>query len=93
MKVTIKSYIHQVQYPWDDEPHYALLSTAMKNVDYYALVSEVPTEVEIEIPDDFDPRPQKIAALEGEKRKLQEDFARSVARIDDQIKKYLAIAA
>lgn len=93
MKVTVKAYTHQVQYPWQNEPEYALLSHPMRNVDYYALVSETPVEVEVNIPDDFDPRPQQIAALEKQKRRLQAEFAQSVAKIDEQIKKYLAIAA
>ena len=93
MKVKVTAYVHHIQYPWQDEPEYALFSSPMRNVEYYTLVSETPTEVEVDIPDNFDPRPQRIAALEEQKRKLQAEFAQSVARIDDQIKKYLAIAA
>lgn len=93
MRVTVKAYIHQVQYPWQDNPTIELLSSPMKSIEHYVLVNEKPVEIEIEIPDDFDPRPKKIAALEAKKRKVQAEFAKRVAEIDDQISKYLAIAA
>ncbi len=93
MKVKVKVYIHQVQYPWQEKPSYEFFSTVMKNVDHYVCVNDKPVEIEVDIPDDFDPRPKKIAALEEQKRKLQAEFAQRVAKIDEQIKKYLAIAA
>lgn len=93
MKVTVKGYLHQCQYPWMSEPEFVLLSTIFKNNADYVLMRQEPYEFEVEVPDNFDPRPQQIAALEEQKRILQAEFAQSVAKIDDQIKKYLAIAA
>jgi hypothetical protein len=93
MKVTVKGYLHQCQYSWMSEPEFVLLSTLYKNNTDYIPVRQEPYEFEAEVPDSFDPRPQQIAALEEQKRKLQAEFAQSVAKIDDQIKKYLAIAA
>lgn len=91
MKVKIKSYLLHVQYPWDSKPQYILSSSAMENTDYYSLVNKEPFEIEVEVPDNFDPRPQQIAKLEEQKRLIQAEFAKKVAEIDDQIKKYLAI--
>lgn len=93
MKVKIKAYVHHIQFPWQEKPSYELFSTVLKSVEHYLCVSETPIEIEVEVPDNFDPRPQQIAALEEQKRKLQAEFAQSVAKIDEQIKKYLAIAA
>ena len=63
----------------------------MKDVDYYSLVNKEPLEIEVEVPDNFDSRPQQIDKLEEQKRLIQAEFAKKVAQIDDQIKKYLAI--
>ena len=93
MKVKVTGYVHHVQYPWDEKASYAFFSSVMDQVDYYTCVSQVPVEIEVEIPDNFDPRPKQIAALEEKKRKVQAEFAKRVAEIDDQISKYLAIAA
>lgn len=93
MKVKVKGYVHHVQYPWDEKESYEFFSTPMDSVEYYTCVSQVPVEIELEVPDNFDPRPQQIAALEEKKRKVQAEFAKRIAEIDDQISKYLAIAA
>lgn len=93
MKVKITGYVHHVQYPWQEKEEYAIFSSVMDSADYYVCVSQEPVEVEVEVPDNFDPRPQKIAALEQKKREVKAEFAKRVAEIDDQISKYLAIAA
>lgn len=46
---------------------------------------------EVDVPDDFDPRPQMVSALKAEKEKLRADFAREVTEIDRQINKLLAL--
>ena len=46
---------------------------------------------EIDVPDDFDPTPLKIAALQAEKEKVKADFAKRVMEIDAEIGKLLAI--
>jgi hypothetical protein len=93
MKVTIKGYLHQCQYKWMSEPEFVLLSTVYKdNLDYIPVRQE-PYEFEVEVPDDFDPRPQKVAALEEQKREAQIAFAKRIREIEDQISKCLAITA
>ena len=46
---------------------------------------------EVEVADDFDPRPGLIASLEAQKRKARAEFAARVKEIDDQIAGLLAI--
>lgn len=50
-----------------------------------------PHTFEVEVPDNFDPRPQMVKALEAEKEKARKDFAATVARIDRQINELLAL--
>lgn len=46
---------------------------------------------EVDVPDDFDPRPQQIAVLEAEKVRIRTEMARRVKELDDRIQSLLAI--
>lgn len=48
-------------------------------------------DIEIEVPDDFDPRPDMIANLQAEEKKARADFAAKVASIKRQISELQAI--
>ena len=50
-----------------------------------------PQEIEIEVPDDYDPRAQQVAALEALKQKVMADYHKSVTEINDRISKLLAL--
>jgi hypothetical protein len=50
-------------------------------------------EFEVEVPDNFDPRPGQVAALEAKKEEMRADFAKRVKDIDDKINSLMAIAA
>ena len=45
----------------------------------------------VEVPSDFDPRPQQIAALEAAKQKARAEFQARITEIDRQIQSLLAI--
>lgn len=47
--------------------------------------------ITVEVPDDFDPRPQQVAALEAEKQKARAAFQARITEIDRQIQSLLAI--
>ena len=46
---------------------------------------------EVEVPDNFDPRPQMVKELEAEKEKARADFAKRVMEIDKRINELLAL--
>ena len=48
-------------------------------------------EVTFEVPDDFDPRPVQIKALEAKKRELQAQFSAAVTELNRQISELQAI--
>lgn len=48
-------------------------------------------EIEIDVPDDFNPVPKIVASLEEEKRKALADYQRRVAEINEQLSKLLAL--
>lgn len=82
MKVKISTIVHEVQYGPGDEKRYMFFASDMTGK-YYAAVC--PVEVEVEIPDNFDPRPGQIAALEAQKASIRAEFAAKVKEIDDAI--------
>ena len=57
--------------------------------EYQTYVGE--QEIEIEVPDNYDPRAQKIAALEKYKQKVMADFQKTVDQINDRISKLQAL--
>jgi hypothetical protein len=66
-----------------------LFSIKLEDTDYRTYVGE--QEVEIEVPEDYDPRAQQIAALEKQKQKVMADFQKSVDEINERISKLLAV--
>lgn len=47
--------------------------------------------IEVEVPDDFDPRPQLVAHLTAEKQKVRAEFAARITELDTQINNLLAL--
>lgn len=90
MKVTIKGHITHTKYSWDDKPTYSFYPFDASDEH---TVNVMEHEFEVEVPENFDPRPGKIAALKEKKEKVQAEFSKRVMEIDDQINSLLAIAA
>jgi len=91
MKIKTTVHIHHQKYEWEDEGQYLVYSCKLDDTDYRVHVCE--QEIEIEVPDDFDPRAQQIAALEAEKKRVMAEYQMSVKRIQDRINSLQAIEA
>ena len=91
MKVTIKGYVTYSDRAWTDEPAYSFYT--FDPSEYSNLVIVMQHKFEVEVPDNFDPRPGQIAVLKAQKVKVQAEFAKKVKDIDDRISSLLAIAA
>jgi len=89
MKVKITAYIHYLKYSWDDEGKFKVFSFKFDDDDSRTYVGE--QEIEVEVPDNYDPRAQQIAALEKHKQKVMADFQRSVDGINEKISKLQAL--
>jgi hypothetical protein len=89
MKITLTTHIHLVKYQWETEGEFQLFSVKLDDTDYRTYVGE--QEVEVEVPDDYDPRAQQIAALEKQKQKVMADFQKSVAEINERISNLQAL--
>lgn len=89
MKIKTIAYIHFTKYSWEEQGEFGVDSTKLDDNEYHTFVGE--QEVEIEVPDNYDPRPQKIAALEKQKQKVMADYQKSVTEINHRISKLLAL--
>ena len=89
MKVKTIVHIHHNQYSWEQTGDYTVYSCKLDDTEHRTYVGE--QEIEIEVPDDYDPRAQKIAALEKHKLKIMADYQKTVTEINARISKLQAI--
>lgn len=89
MKIKITTHIHYVKYSWDTEGQFQIYGSKLKDSEHYTHVCS--QEIEIDVPDDYDPRAQQIAALEKQKQKAMADFQKSVDEINEKISKLQAL--
>lgn len=89
MKVKITTNIYFAKYPWEDEGKFELFSMKLEDTDCRTFVGE--QEVEVEVPDDYDPRSQQIAALQRQRGKAMADYQKTVDDINEKISKLQAL--
>lgn len=87
MKLT--AHIHYVKYSWETEGKFELFSYQLDDAEYRTYVCS--QEVEIDVPTDYDPRAQQIAALEKQKQGSMADFQKSMDDINERINKLQAL--
>lgn len=84
---TIDGFITWRHDTWMDHPEVGFLTYDPKDFDLDSVAVRAHS-FEVEVPDDFDPRPAQIAAL---REKAAATFSAYVAEIDASISKLLAI--
>ena len=89
MKIKITVYVYFQKFEWDKEGTYQVYSFKFKDDDTRTFVCE--QEVELEVPDNYDPTAQKIAALEAQKARAMADFNKTVLEINTRISKLQAL--
>jgi LmbE family N-acetylglucosaminyl deacetylase len=89
MKIKTIVHIHYNQYSWEGKGDYTVYSCKLDDNEYRTYVGA--QEIEIDVPDDYDPRAQKIAALEAHKQKVMADFQKTMTEINTRISKLQAI--
>lgn len=88
MKIPTKLYIYFCQYTWEAEGKFVPFAY-QHDSDHYTFVCE--QDIEMEVPDNYDPRAQQIAALEKHKQKVMADYQKTVIEINDRISKLTAL--
>lgn len=89
MKVKVTVHIHYSQYSWEEKGEFVVYSCQLEDAEHRTYVGE--QEIEIEVPDDYDPRGQKIDALEKYKLKVMGDYQKMVTEINERISKLQAL--
>ena len=89
MKIKTTVHIHHFQWSWEKTGTYQVLHCKLEDAEHRTYVGE--QEIEIEVPDDYDPRAQKIAALEEYKQKVMADYHKTMMEINERISNLQAI--
>ena len=89
MKIKTTIHIHYTQYSWEEKGEYEVFSFKAEDTEHRTYVCE--QEIEIEVPDSYDPRAQKIEALQKHKHKIMSDYQKTVTEINARISKLQAI--
>jgi hypothetical protein len=89
MKIKTTVHIYFSKYSWEPKGEYIVLYAKIDHTEHQTYVCS--QEIEIEVPEDFDPRAQQIAALEAKKTKAMADYQKSVTEINDRISKLTAL--
>lgn len=90
MKIKTTLYVYHVQYSFMDEPEYEAYTFDMGKSEGRTLMCT--QEVELEVPDNFDPRPQQIEILQEKKQNVMAEYQKTITEIDHNISKLQAIA-
>ena len=89
MKIQTTVYIHFHKYQWEEEGTYEVFSFKAKDDSERTFVCE--QEVELEVPDNYNPTAQQIAALEAKKEQAMSDYNKTVMDINTRISKLSAL--
>ena len=89
MKIKTTVHIHFQKYSFDEKGEFQVFSFKLDDAEHRTYVGE--QEIEIEVPDNYDPRAQQIAALEKQKQKVMADYQKMVTEINERISNLQAL--
>jgi len=88
MKIKTTLHIYFCKYSWEIEGKFVPFAYKVDSENYTYVCQQ---EIELEVPDNYDPRAQQIAALEAQKTKAMADYQKSVTEINERISKLQAL--
>jgi hypothetical protein len=88
MKIKTTLHIYFCKYAWETEGKFVPFAY-QHDSDHYTFVCE--QEIELDVPDNYDPRAQQIIALKEKRQKVMGDFQKSIEEINEQISKLNAL--
>jgi hypothetical protein len=91
MKRLMKGYVYLVQYEDSDKPHLTWASSPTMGKDDPEWVLVGPHDFEITCPDDFDPRPQQLAAIDAKIEQVRAQGTAAVTALLEQRQKLLCL--
>lgn len=90
MKVTIKGWVAYGMFEWQKRPEYSFFDYKPNGKTHVTIAEHT---IEVDAPDDFDPRGLIVRNLEEQKRSIEAEFHKRVTEINAQIQSLLAIEA
>lgn len=91
MKIKIEGHVHWLKRSWQPEGSFGFANHPMGNISDYTDVCEA--TVEVEVPDNFDPREAQVESLLRQKQALMAEFQTRCTEIERQISKLTALEA
>lgn len=91
MKIKIEGHVHYLKRGWQEEGRFGFANHPMGDIADYVDVCEA--TIEVEVPDNFDPRGAQVESLKRQKQELMADFQARVTEIERQISKLTALEA
>jgi hypothetical protein len=88
MKIKTTLHIYFCKYSWETEGKFVPFAYPVASADYIFVREQ---DIELDVPDNYDPRVQQIATLEAQKVKAMADYQKSVTDINDRISKLQAL--
>jgi hypothetical protein len=89
MKIKLTAHVYYQKYSWDNKGEFLLFYAKVGDTEDMTHVGE--QEVEVEVPDNYDPRAQQIAALEKQKQRVMADSQKTITEIDGKISNLQAL--
>ena len=89
MKITITAHLYHVKYLWKKKGEFELFPCKFDDNELRTYIGE--REVVVDVPEDYDPRAQQIAALEKQKQEVMADSQKAITEIDGKISKLQAL--
>ena len=89
MKIKTTVHIYFCKFAWEEVGKFLPFAFPVEPCEYYTFVCK--QEIEMDVPDDYDPRTQQISALEKQRTKVMADYQKSVTDINDRISKLQAL--
>ena len=89
MKIKTTIHVHYSQWSWEKTGQFQVFSCRLEDAEHRTYVGE--QEIEIDVPENYDPRAQQIAALEKHKQKVMADYQKTVMEINERISKLQAL--
>lgn len=88
MKVIKQGFILFHKYAWEEKGQFDFFQHEMAEHGY---ITVKPLTVEFDVPDDFDPRPGRVAHLQAKALEIKAKFAKDMMEIEDSISKETCI--
>jgi hypothetical protein len=88
MKTTITAHLHYRKYDFDEKGTFELFPCKLETEDRVYIGTR---EVEVDVPEGYDPRAQQIELLEKRRQKVMADFQNTITDINARISNLQAL--